>query len=94
MKDIHPTLTKCSFACGTCGNKFLIDTTMKADSYSIDICSKCHPFYIGKANVKQLRGRSEKLSAKFEAGKVRTSSKVTKEPKVKKEKKSTGLDTL
>lgn len=94
MKNIHPEIKKCSFSCATCGSKFEIETTMKSDSYSIDICSKCHPYYVGKANVSQLRGRSEKLSSKFETGKTHSSNKVTKDVKVKKTKETKGLDSL
>ncbi len=97
MKNIHPEIKSCLFTCATCGSKFDIKTTMKNDSYSIDICSKCHPFYVGKANVSQLRGRSEKMSSKFEAGKSfnEASKKQVKEPKVKKSTRETkGLDSL
>lgn len=93
MKDIHPEMKKCEFSCATCGTKFNIVTTMKSDNYSIDICSKCHPFYVGKANVSQLRGRSEKLSVKFEVGKNHTPNK-NKQPKVKKARESKGLESL
>lgn len=86
MKDIHPQLTKTKFACATCGASFEIETTMNADTFGIDICSKCHPFYIGKSTSKALSGRSEKLESKFAAGKANLSS--PKKDKVSKEKKS------
>ncbi len=94
MKNIHPEIKNCSFTCATCGSKFDIKTTMKNDSYSIDICSKCHPFYVGKANVSQLRGRSEKMSSKFEAGKKHNDTKQVKEVKVKSTRQTKGLDSL
>lgn len=95
MKSIHPEIKKCTFLCATCGSQFDIKTTMKNDSYSIDICSKCHPFYVGKTSVSQLRGRSEKMSSKFETGKTNASSKTSKPAKTIKTKKvNKGLDSL
>lgn len=87
MKDIHPKLSKCTFSCATCGAKFEIETTMNTDSYGIDICSKCHPFYIGKSTNKTLSGKSEKLESKFAAGKANLSSPKKEKPaKVRKSK--------
>lgn len=86
MKDIHPKMTKCAFTCVTCGNKFEIETTLNQETYSIDICSKCHPFYIGKATSKTLSGKAEKLESKFAAGKANLAS--PKQVKKTKERKS------
>lgn len=96
MKAIHPKTTVCIFNCATCGNKFEIETTIAAKTYAIDICSKCHPFYIGKAANKHLRGTSEKLQAKFDTTKTKLTEKPTatktKEAKVNTSRKS--LDSL
>ncbi len=99
MRDIHPKINKCSFECASCGAKFEIQTTLKAGSHAIDVCSKCHPFYIGKLSNKQLRGRSEKLSQKFEQAKAnmtatKATNKTTTSSRVKKQKANKGLDSL
>lgn len=94
MKNIHPETKKCTFACSTCQAKFDIETTMKTENYGIDICSKCHPFYIGKTTNKQVGGRSEKLAAKFDAGKSNIDKKVAKPTKVRKVKKETSFENL
>ncbi|MGL4951549.1 MAG: 50S ribosomal protein L31 [Mycoplasma sp.] len=93
MKNIHPKTTNCNFTCATCASKFEIKTTIEADTYGIDICSKCHPFYIGKSSNKQLRGKAEKMQSKFEAGKANLGSKSEAKSKERKEnanKKSLG----
>lgn len=94
MKDIHPEITKTIFECASCGNKFEIKTTLKEENHPIDVCSKCHPFYIGKVSNKQLRGRSEKLSSKFEKGKTNLATKVEKPKKTRKAKENKGLESL
>ncbi|MGL4948520.1 MAG: 50S ribosomal protein L31 [Mycoplasma sp.] len=85
MKDIHPKTSNCTFTCATCGAKFEIDTTIASDSYGIDICSKCHPFYIGKTTNKQLRGKAEKMQSKFDAGKANLTAKNDAKAKERKE---------
>lgn len=78
MKNIHPKTSVCTFTCATCESKFEIKTTIAAPTYGIDICSKCHPFYIGKTSGKSLRGKSEKLQAKFDAAKLAAANKAAK----------------
>lgn len=96
MKDIHPQINDCSFVCATCGSSFEIKTTMKAGEHAIDVCSKCHPFYIGKISNKQLRGKSEKLIAKFETAKsnAATPKKQDKKTREKKQRSVKTLDSL
>lgn len=95
MKTIHPKTKKCNFLCATCGANFEIDVIINSDNYGIDICSKCHPFYIGKTSKTQLRGRSEKLSSKFETGKSTIAAKPAKSTeKVRKQKENKGFDVL
>lgn len=95
MKDIHPQLTKCTFTCATCNAKFEVETTMNQSSYGIDICSKCHPFYIGKSSNKVLSGKVEKMESKFAAGKANlTNTKSTKKAKERKENNIKGLSSL
>jgi len=41
---IHPTYTKIKVVCA-CGNEFETRSTKGGETLSVDICSKCHPFY-------------------------------------------------
>ncbi len=94
MKKIHTESQTCTFLCGSCSNSFIIETTLKDSNYSVDVCSKCHPFYIGKTSGKSLSGKSEKLQKKFEIGKERISAKVEKTKKVRKAIDSFGFDKI
>ena len=53
MKEkIHPKFyTDCKVTCG-CGN-------------SVDVCSKCHPFYTGQQRSVAARGRIEKFNKRY-----------------------------
>ena len=49
-KDIHPKYHDIKITC-SCGNTFTTGTTLDADSLSVEICSKCHPFYTGEQKI-------------------------------------------
>lgn len=68
QKEIQPKLINCEYVCASCGNKYNILST-KGPNVSLDVCSNCHPFYVGTTSSSSLRGRAEKLSNKFDAGK-------------------------
>lgn len=92
MKNIHPKMDNCEYTCASCGTKFNITST-KTGKYSLDVCSNCHPYYVGATSGTALRGRAEKLSNKFETGK--TVNKPKKLTKTKKDSKVIeGLDSL
>ena len=61
-KDIHPQyFSKAKVTCA-CGNTFNIGST--TEKIHIEICSKCHPFYTGKARLIDTTGRIEKFKAR------------------------------
>ena len=60
--EIHPRYVTCTVPCG-CGEKFVTRATQAA--ISIEICSKCHPFYTGKQKWVDTAGRIEKFSRKY-----------------------------
>lgn len=68
-KEIQPKSKIVRFECASCKTVFNIDSTYKNDVCHIDICSHCHPWYLGKTSAGTVRGKSEKLNSKFEAGK-------------------------
>lgn len=96
-KKIQPNLKPTKFKCASCGAEFVILSTNKADLVTLDVCSNCHPFYKGGLSDQKVKGRAEKLSKKFEAGKVTSTTKKTKTAKVRKtsnKKNAISLDQL
>ena len=72
--DIHPKYnTDTKFTC-SCGAVFTIGSTK--DAVSIEICSKCHPFYTGTEKVLDSAGRVEKFKAR--AANATTKAKTAK----------------
>ena len=56
--NYQPTTIKC--ACGA-----TIETSSTRDDISVEICSKCHPFFTGKQKLVDTGGRVEKFRKKF-----------------------------
>jgi large subunit ribosomal protein L31 len=70
-KALHPEYyanAKISCACGT---KLEIGSTV--EEISIELCSKCHPFYTGKQKIIDTARRVEK----FEARSAKKADKIT-----------------
>lgn len=64
-KGIHPEYKVITVDC-TCGNKFETRSTLaKGDELKIAVCSKCHPFYTGKAKFVDAAGRVEQFNKRF-----------------------------
>jgi large subunit ribosomal protein L31 len=59
---IHPEVKDASINCA-CGQ--VIATRSTAGSYSIDICSACHPFYTGKQKLVDAEGRVERFRRRY-----------------------------
>lgn len=60
--DIHPKYTAATIACA-CGSVAQLRST--AGSFSVDICSQCHPFYTGKQKLMDTAGRVERFRKKY-----------------------------
>jgi large subunit ribosomal protein L31 len=59
---IHPKYYKTKITC-ICGN--VIETaSTKGESFSVEICSACHPFFTGKMKLVDMAGRVEKFQKK------------------------------
>ena len=94
QKDIQPKLSECKYTCASCGTTYDILST-KGGNVSIDVCSKCHPFYVGAQTNTSLRGRAEKLSSKFDAGKAYAAKKQpTKKASSNQSQVKRGLESL
>jgi large subunit ribosomal protein L31 len=61
-KGIHPELHDITITCA-CGATFQTKSTRT--DYSVDICSRCHPFFTGKAKLMDTAGRIEKFTRKY-----------------------------
>lgn len=72
--NVHPTYYQTSVSCA-CGNKFVVGST--SQTLTVDICSKCHPFFTGEQKFLDVLGRVDKFVAKRQAA----SSYVKKDKK-------------
>jgi large subunit ribosomal protein L31 len=61
-KDIHPEYKETTIKCA-CGNEMSISSTR--ENISVEICSKCHPFYTGKQKLVDSAGRIERFRRKY-----------------------------
>ena len=65
MKDgIHPEYKDATVQCA-CGTKY--ETRSTRGSFSVDVCSACHPFFTGRQRMMDTAGRVERFRKKYEA---------------------------
>ena len=63
MKEgIHPNYEEATIKCA-CGETF--ETGSVKDSLSVEICSKCHPFYTGKQKLVDTGGRVDRFKKRY-----------------------------
>lgn len=63
MKEaIHPKYGEAVVKCA-CGETFTTRSTKR--TLSVEICSKCHPFFTGRQKLVDTGGRVEKFKKKF-----------------------------
>ena len=72
---IHPKYVAAAVRCA-CGHTY--DTASTRGSFSVEICSACHPFFTGKQRSLDTTGRIEKFTRKY--GKVNIASTPATEP--------------
>ena len=56
--DYQPTTIRC--ACGA-----TYETRSTKPNITVEICSKCHPFYTGKQKLVDTSGRVDKFNKKY-----------------------------
>lgn len=78
---IHPNYADATITCA-CGQAF--PTRSTKSSFSIDVCSNCHPFFTGKQRMMDTAGRVERFRKKYEN--IPAGGVPKKAPKVRKEK--------
>lgn len=65
MKDkIHPKNSDVTITCA-CGNAIKTTSTIGKD-FSVELCSKCHPFFTGKQKLIDSTGRVERFQRRME----------------------------
>jgi len=62
-QDLHPEYTEVS-AKWSCGIVLTINSVLE-EGISIDVCSRCHPFYTGKQKTLDAGGRVERYRKRF-----------------------------
>ncbi len=78
-ENIHPEYNHNLVITCSCGNKIETGSTLKTGTMTVDICSKCHPFYTGEQKIVD----TDNIVKKFE-DKLAKSQKMSY--KTKKEK--------
>jgi len=61
--DIHPIYPPARISCA-CGN--IIETRSTRGSFTVEICSNCHPYFTGKYKLIDTAGRVERFRKKYE----------------------------
>jgi large subunit ribosomal protein L31 len=82
--EIHPVYPPCRITCA-CGH--VIETRSTRGSFSVEICSNCHPFFTGKYKLVDTAGRVERFRKKYEnkagAPAAKPEAPAAKAPKAK-----------
>lgn len=61
-EGIHPVYEEATITCA-CGN--VIKTRSTKKNITVDVCSKCHPFYTGKQKMVDSGGRVDRFKKRF-----------------------------
>ena len=61
-KDIHPKYGESTVRCA-CGETFKTGSTK--EELSVEICSKCHPFFTGKQKLIDSGGRVDRFKKRY-----------------------------
>ena len=61
-ENLHPEYKEVQVRCA-CGNTFTAGSTK--DEISVEVCSKCHPFFTCQAKTMEKGGRIERFNKKF-----------------------------
>ncbi len=59
---IHPEYQPATITCA-CGN--VVETRSTQGSFTVDVCSACHPFYTGKQRNMDTAGRIDRFRRKY-----------------------------
>lgn len=73
--EIHPKYETTTIVC-VCGE--VIQTRSTIENMKVGICSKCHPFYTGKAKHVDTEGRLQRFKKKYGEGYKKTKKSAAK----------------
>lgn len=62
--ELHPVYPPSRITCA-CGN--VVETHSTRGSFSVEICSNCHPFFTGKYKLIDTAGRIDRFKKKYAA---------------------------
>lgn len=63
MKEkIHPKYEPVNIKCA-CGE--VVETRSTRKDISVEVCSKCHPFFTGKQKIMDTEGRVDRFNRKY-----------------------------
>ncbi len=90
-KDIHPKYNNNLQVTCSCGNTFATGSTILDESITVEICSKCHPFYTGEQKIIDTDNLVKKFEEKVEKAK-KSSFQTKKEKMAKRREKLAGIE--
>jgi large subunit ribosomal protein L31 len=61
-QELHPVYPPARITCA-CGN--IVETKSTRGSFSVEICSNCHPFFTGKYKLVDTAGRIDRFRKKY-----------------------------
>jgi large subunit ribosomal protein L31 len=76
--ELHPVYPPARVTCA-CGH--VIETRSTRGSFSVEICSNCHPFFTGKYKLVDTAGRVERFRKKYGEGGTVAAVQAAAEPK-------------
>ncbi|AGC46915.1 50S ribosomal protein L31 [Myxococcus stipitatus DSM 14675] len=62
--EMHPVYPPARITCA-CGN--VVETHSTRGSFSVEVCSNCHPFFTGKYKLMDTAGRIDRFRKKYAA---------------------------
>jgi large subunit ribosomal protein L31 len=74
---IHPKFEDVSITCA-CGAVIKTASTLGKD-FSVELCSKCHPFFTGKQRLVDSTGRVERFQKRYEKFQTKKAAKDAKD---------------
>lgn len=81
-KAIHPTTYTSKATCNSCDAVFTVSSTL--ESFNVEVCSQCHPFYTGEQRIMDTAGRADRFMKRVQKSealvpKKKEQKKVTQE---------------
>ncbi len=62
--NLHPEYKDVKVVC-SCGSTFVTRSTLGKEQISLEVCSKCHPFYTGTQKIVDTAGRVDRFRQKY-----------------------------